>query len=263
MMRPLASALWLLLAGGSTAWAAEPPLVSPPPTQALVQPQPTLEERLGQLEQQVRNQPLLELLARLDALQQENQQLRGELEEQGHLLKELKQQFADSYRDLDRRMLQLERTGATAPAAANGEGSAETATDNAERDGYQAAFDMLRELRYDQAAEAFAAFLKSHPNGRYAAMAQYWLAEAHYARRDFPRAIAEYQALASRFPDSAKLPEALLKSGYSQLELNKKGEAQQAFEEVVKRFPQSAEAQQAQSSLKSLAESAAAKGSKK
>lgn len=265
LLRPSSAALLLLLSGsGGWAVAAEKPQAP-----ALVPPPPTLDERVSRVEQVLQSQSLVEMLARIDALQQENNQLRGELEEQAHLVEELKQRLADVYRDLDRRVSQMERvaapasgSAATAPTAAATSTPPATAPAQAaaESAAYQKAFDLLRELRYEQASEAFTAFLKSYPNGRYAPMAQYWLAEAGYARRDFAGAVADYQTLVQRFPDSPKVAESLLKSGYAQLELGKKAEAQQAFAALVERFPQSPEAQQAQASLKRLSEEAAAKG---
>ena len=116
---------------------------------------------------------------------------------------------------------------------------------------------MLRELRYEQAIEGFRTFLKSYPTGRYAPSAQYWLAEAYYARRDFPMAITEYQALRSRYPGSTKTPEALLKIVYCNSVLGKKDEARGAFEELLKSYPQSPEAQQAEAGLHRLSGEAA------
>ncbi len=88
-----------------------------------------------------------------------------------------------------------------------------------ERDAYQKAFDMLRELRYAQATEAFRNFLKQYPNGRYAQIAEYWLGEAGYAQRDFKQAIADYNTLLNNHPDTPKRAEVMLKIGYSHYEL--------------------------------------------
>jgi len=247
----------LLALGTSSLWAA-PAGTAPDKTQAVAAAQPTLDERVSNLEQMMKNQPLLDMLARIDALQQENQELRGDLEEQSHLIDELKQQQKDFYRDLDRRVSDIERTSnASAATPATNNPAIEAEASPAERDAYQKAFDQLRELRYEQAIDGFRAFLKSYPKGRYASSAQYWLAEAFYARRDFPNAITEYQALRSHFPTSTKSPEALLKVGYSYSVLGKKEEARAAFNELVKSYPQSPEAQQAETGLQRLSGEAA------
>ncbi len=246
----------LVLAMGSGGLEAA---TAPAPDKTQVVPaQPTLDERVSNLEQTMKSQSLLDMLSRIDALQEENRELRGELEEQRHLIDEMKQQQGDLYRDLDRRISDVERLGTSsqgAPASQTGNSApaAELAQPTpAERDAYQQAFEQLRGLHYDQAIDGFRAFLKSYPNGRYAASAQYWLAEAYYARRDFPNAITEYQTLRSRFPSNTKSPEALLKIGYCYSVLGKKDEARTAFEELMKSYPQSPEAQQAESGLQRL-----------
>lgn len=246
------SLVLLLSLGSSTLLAAAAPAQDKAQT---VPPQPNTEERLTRIEQLLQSQSLLDMLARIDALQQENRELRGELEEQSHIVNELKQQQGDLYRDVDRRLSDIERSG-NAPAVAASSAPSNTVADTPataeERDAYQKAFDMLRELRYDQAIDGFRAYLKSYPSGRYASSAQYWLAEAFYARRDFAKAIGEYQTLHSRFPTSTKTPEALLKIGYCYSVLGKKDEARGAFDELVKGYPQSPEAQQAEAGLQRL-----------
>lgn len=244
----------LLSLGSSGLWAATEPAQDK--VQVAVPPQPSADERIARIEQMLQNQSLLDMLSRIDALQQENRELRGELEEQSHTVNEMKQQQNDLYRDLDRRISDIERSGsapaATAAASPQANPVADTPATPAERDAYQKAFDMLRELRYEQAIDGFRAFLKSYPAGRYAPSAQYWLAEAYYARREFPMAITEYQALRSRYPSSTKTPEALLKIGYCYSVLGKKDEARGAFNELVKNYPQSPEAQQAEAGLQRL-----------
>lgn len=259
MMHPrlsLPMALLLSLGSGSL-WAASPPAQGQPPSD--VPAQPSVDERFARIEQILQNQSLLDMLARIDALQQENRELRGELEEQTHLVNELKQQQNDLYRDLDRRLSDMERGAATpaAPASQTAAPAVDAPVTAAEREAYQQAFDLLRELRYEQAVDGFRAYLKSYPAGRYAASAQYWLAESFYARRDFANAITEYLALHSRFPTSTKTPEALLKIGYSYSVLNKKEESRKAFEELVRLYPQSPEAQQAEAGLQRLSGEAA------
>ncbi|MFC1602228.1 tol-pal system protein YbgF [Pseudomonadota bacterium] len=71
-----------------------------------------LEDRLQLVER--RMQMLTDILMRLDRIQQEMQQLRGDVEMQGHALESLKKRQRDLYGDIDRRMMQL--TGKRPPA---------------------------------------------------------------------------------------------------------------------------------------------------
>ena len=233
----------------------------------------SVEQRLTRLEKVLNSQGLVDLMLKVESLQTELQRLQGQNEEQLHALQELKQRQRDLYVDIDRRLLQLERN-APAGAAAAGVASATSGTGPAgapatsaatsgaittaptplegEQQAYQDAFNLLRELRYDKATVAFRDFLKNYPDGRYAHIAQYWLAEASYAQGDFKQAVQEYRKLINNYPQSPKLPEAMLKIGYSEYELKNTKAAQASLEQLIKTYPGTTEAGQAQNLLKKI-----------
>ncbi|NOQ78478.1 MAG: hypothetical protein GQ546_03660, partial [Gammaproteobacteria bacterium] len=72
-----------------------------------------LDIRVDRLERLMSSQKQLELLYRMKQLQQENQQLRGLLEEQSNELHILKQQQRELYSDLNRRLGQMEGSSTT------------------------------------------------------------------------------------------------------------------------------------------------------
>jgi tol-pal system protein YbgF len=249
----------------------------------------TVEQRLTRMERVLESQSLLQMMERIDALQQEVQQLRGQLEEQQHQMAGVRERQRELYLDLDRRMSRLEREGSGVPASApagtspgaatvpltQAPLSAATASTSVpspvnatvsaaaadpqrleqEREAYQQAFELLRELRYEQASAAFRDFLKQYPDGRYAHIAQYWLGEAAYARRDFVQAIKDYDALLQNHPQSAKRAEAMLKIGYSYQELKRGEESKRMMEQLIQLYPDSTEAGQARNQLKRLKQS--------
>lgn len=224
-------------------------------------PAQDLSARVTRLEQLLENQTLVEMYTRIEALQQEVQQLRGRVEEQAHIIEGLQRRQRDLYMDIDRRLSRFEREGATSsaesvPGASSEAGtvaeSSDTAASAQEREAYQKAFDLLRDLRYEQAAAAFREFLKQYPQGRYGHIAQYWLGEASYAQRNFKQAITEYQKLLNNYPRSPKLAEAMLKIGYSYNELGDKAAATRVLNDLVKRYPNSTEAGQARNLLQQL-----------
>lgn len=221
-----------------------------------------VERRLERLERIVEGQGLVEMLDRVDALQRDVQRLQGLVEEQANTIEQMNRRQRELYLDLDRRLSAMERGGAAGSGGGsalvsggsdNNEGSAASAADPAEeREAYQKAFDLLRDLRYEQAITAFRAFIKDYPNGRYAHIAQYWVGEANYARREFDAAITEYRRLVTDYPTSAKVPEALLKIGYSYRELGNNAEARKALETLTQKYPDSVEAGQARAVLRRL-----------
>ncbi len=239
----------------------------------------SVDERLSRLERLINSQGLVDLLLRLEALQKEIQQLRGDVETQTYIAKDLKKRQRDLYIDIDRRLLKVERNAGTsgttrsitpqynAPAV-----SAPLATQPVplkqsrpvtpvaakpvdpikEQNAYQKAFDLLRELRYEQAIKAYRQFITDYPNGRYAHIAQYWLSEASYAQRHFKQAITDYQNLVNNYPNSPKLAEAMLKIGYSYNELGQNKAAQETIEKLLRLYPNTTAAGQGQNLLKKI-----------
>lgn len=239
----------------------------------------TIEQRVTRLERILNSQGLQEMLTRMDTLQSEVEKLRGDLEVQKHQLDELKQRQRDLYVDIDRRLTRLERNGSGSassggakgvagmsaagagktggapkptPMASSASTSAAPVDSAGEQKAYQKAFDTLRELRYGQAVKAFRSFLAKYPKGRYAHIAQYWIAEAEYAQRKFKQAITDYQKLIDNYPDSPKLAEAMLKIGYSQYELNNNKDATTILKQLIKTYPGTTEAGQAQNLLQKI-----------
>lgn len=250
---------------------------------SLVHAADPLEERVARLERQLESQALVDMALRLDRLEQEIQQLRGQMEEQTHTVGGLRQRQRDLYLDIDRRLSRLEREGgmtaaqaavappapATVPAApaapaptvapaavatpvAVAPVPSSAANADKERAAYQQAFDQLRDLRYEQAITAFRSFLKEYPDGRYSHIAQYWIGEANYAQRNFKQAVVDYRTLLQRYPKSPKLAEAMLKIGYSQYELGDKAEARNILTELARLYPDTTEAGQANAFLQKM-----------
>ncbi len=101
----------------SVSTAAPPPPPASASAPAFSARQLPLEQRITRLERLVDNQALFEMLARLEDLQLELQTIRGELELQRHEFDGIKQRQRDLYLDIDRRILQLEKSGSGAPTA--------------------------------------------------------------------------------------------------------------------------------------------------
>jgi tol-pal system protein YbgF len=117
---------------------------------------------------------------------------------------------------------------------------------------YQSAYDELRAHRYNKARESFIGVIKKYPGGRYAHIAQYWVAESSYAQRNYEQAIQDYQLLLDYYPDSPKKAEAELKKAYSLYESGKKKLARKTLNHLLANYPNTTEAGQAKRLLKQL-----------
>jgi tetratricopeptide (TPR) repeat protein len=58
------------------------------------------------------------------------------------------------------------------------------------------------------------AFIR-HPDSEYAGNAQYWIGECYYTQRDYARALEAFNKVIERYPKGQKVPDALLKVGFS------------------------------------------------
>jgi tol-pal system protein YbgF len=209
--------------------------------------------RLGRVERVVNNQSLLELSQRIDALQAELRQLRGQAEEAENGVAATRQQQRDLYADLDRRLAALE--AGTAAAAGGAAAVAGAAAGDAAELAYGRAFDALKQGSYPAAISGFTGFLRDHPQHELADNAQYWLGQAYYVTRDYPNAVTAFNRVVAQWPDSTKASDALLKVGFSQLELKRTAEARRTLEDVRSRYPGTDSARAAAERLQRLAAS--------
>jgi len=194
---------------------------------------------------------LLGLYNRLEQLQGEVQQMRGQLEEQTHLIDSLKKRQRDLYLDTDRRIQQLETKGVqrpqqglslTEPSPKVVAPSVATAVptvmpSDQDKAAYDKAFASLRAGNYPQAMTEFSAFVTAYPKSIYLANAYYWLAEASYVTRDFKRALGHFNKVLTQFSAHSKAKDALLKVGFIQYENKQWKQARQTLEAVVKTHP--------------------------
>lgn len=118
-----------------------------------------------------------------------------------------------------------------------------------EQTAYEAAFGMLREGRYEQAIDAFQNFLNAYPGSNLADDAQYWLGEAYYINRDFDKAKTALLAVGTNYPQSDKLPDTLLRLGFVYEELGDRRRAREVWQKLVQAYPDSQAASLAQRRL--------------
>lgn len=233
-----------------------------------------LDARIERLERLMDNQALLDMMRRLEALERDVRILRGDSETSQHELENLRNRQRDLYLDVDQRLQALEEGGpltgqapamqdpamqdpvvvvdparpaapaASAPARATGD----------EQEAYRAAFELLREGRYQQSVAAFQGFLSDYPQSSLAANAQYWLGEAKYVSRDFEGALAEFGKVINDYPQSNKLPDAQLKLGFAQYELGQFDRARETLEQVARDHGGSAVARLAEQRLQRMRE---------
>ncbi|MBT3012474.1 MAG: tol-pal system protein YbgF [Candidatus Thiodiazotropha sp. (ex Lucina pensylvanica)] len=244
----------------------------------------TMEQRLQRIERILQNQSLADLVLQVQQLRQEVRQLRGDLEEQKYNMDGMSRRQRDLYVDIDQRLSRIQSGGAMSPTPqpvttpvtpppASGavgqttavspepppEAPANTAIGSVtppdpkkESEAYQAAFNLLKQGRYGESITAFSSFLRDYPGGEYEDNAQYWLAEASYVNRDFDTALGEFTKIMENYPDSPKVPGAMLKIGYIQYEKKNWTGTRNILKQLMDNFPATTESRLAQKRLQRL-----------
>ncbi len=160
------------------------------------------------------------------------------------------------YSDLDKRLAANAASGAVGgvPGGVTPSGGAPVAGGSAatEQAAYSQAFDALKSSNYQAAISGFESFLTSYPTSPIAENAQYWLGEAHYAKGEYDKAALSFRAVGERWPNSRKSPDALLKLGFSQIEMKRFSEARVTLADVTRKFPDSDAAKLAADRLRKL-----------
>lgn len=221
------------------------------------------------------------LLSRLHALEQEVQQLRGQLEVQAHDFKLLQQQQLAFYKDLDSRLSkgpseQANTNKQTAFSLDDAQGAIsqkETQSNQLkpqakapvkaspklvstnpadEQLSYVAAYELVKTRQFDKAQTAMEQFIQDYPSSQFAPNAHYWLGELYMLKRQFLFASREFSQVVKQFPKSTKVAASQLKLAYAYVDMGNIGEAKQQLQQVIQQYPDTSTAQLAKRKLSQL-----------
>jgi tol-pal system protein YbgF len=114
---------------------------------------------------------------------------------------------------------------------------------------YDQATQDLTQGRYAMALASYRDFLRRFPDSELADNAQYGAGECFFAQARFDSALVEYARVGAAWGQGDRAPAALYKVGLCEDRLGRAADARRTFEELVRRFPQSGEAQLARDRL--------------
>ena len=106
-----------------------------------------------------------------------------------------------------------------------------------EEETYDAAFDLLKQSLYADAAVAFTQFIQRFPNSELTDDAWYWMGEARFVTREFSQSLGAFQNVINNFMDSPRIPASYLKVGYIQYEYGAYIKARETLNFVLSSFP--------------------------
>jgi len=222
--------------------------------------------RLGRIERQLDARGLVDMSNRIEQLQRDVQQLRGEIEVQNHALEEMRRRQKELYLDTDRRMRQLEAapTASTVPPVEEipasdvippgvvAPMSPPVISGQGEKAAYDMAYALLNDRRYPDAAAAFGQFVTAYPESDYADNARYWLGETWLVMGEHKNAMDAFVELVKMHPDSDKLPGARLKIGYIHYENQDWAAARKELNALIVDYPDTTVAREANNRLQRM-----------
>ena len=216
----------------------------------------------------------------VEMLQQEVQQLRGQVEELNYNLGKLKEDQKQRYLDLDRRIVSLSTAApvtkesrvasvtdqttqpkivvsqvkviSTAvpvgPATETSTTETQTLAGQAPNDpeaakiAYKAAYALIRKRQFDASIVALLAFVKNFPQSDLVGNAYYWLGEVYMVQGDASLAVVSFEYVISKFQQHRKIPDALYKAGVAYQNTGNVDKANQLLQRVLAEYPESSAA---------------------
>jgi len=117
---------------------------------------------------------------------------------------------------------------------------------------YKEAYESFQKGDLEGAQKKLEAFLKQYPNTELSDNAQFWIGETYYLKKDFEKAILEYEKAIAKYPEGDKIPAALFKQALAFLELGDKTNAKSLLKRVIERYPHSDQAEIAKKKLEEI-----------
>jgi tol-pal system protein YbgF len=117
---------------------------------------------------------------------------------------------------------------------------------------YKEAYETMHRGDLEGARRKFEGFLKQYPNTELSDNAQFWIGETYYLKKDFERAILEYEKAIVKYPEGDKIPAALFKQALAFLELGDKTNTRNLLKRVIEKYPHSDQAELAKKKLETI-----------
>ena len=171
------------------------------------------------------------------------EKLKEKLKETGDRLKVLEGKMTE----LASKLIELEKPPPTKETPAEVKGTFTSVGDL-----YKDAYETFQKGNLEVARRKFEAFLKQYPNTELSDNAQFWIGETYYLKKDFEKAILEYEKAIAKYPEGDKIPAALFKQALAFLELGDKTNARNLLKRVIERYPHSEQAELAKKRLETI-----------
>ena len=198
------------------------------------------------------------LVAKVEQMDERIQNAQGTGEQTNYRIDRLAQQMTQAQRDIEdfksRGAAPLSGAPAPSPATSGTEVTvpAPTTSSVSPMELYQAAYRDYQRGNFDLAIAGFNDFIRQNAKSDLADNAAYWIGESLFSQKKYQDAIAQFDSVVTKYPQSDKVPGALLKKGYAYIALGEKSQGIVQLQYVVHEHPGSQEASLARQKLKQL-----------
>lgn len=197
-----------------------------------------------------------ELLLQIEQLRQETQALRGLIEELSYQLSQMSADQKTRYLDLDQRLGELVRiqkdavaVKPTEPSTSAVRGGFEpssatqvTVPEISDQDAYNAAFEMIRERKFDEALVALDSFVQVYPDSQLVLDARFWRGQVFDVLGRDQEAIETFKGLTLEAPDYRRILQVKVKLGKLLIKNQDVINGRKILQEVITQSPESVEA---------------------
>ena len=199
-----------------------------------------------------------ELLLQIEQLRQETQALRGLMEELSYQLGQMSADQKTRYLDLDQRLGELVRiqkesvvqapTGSSSVIAnatedANAPSAAvDPVSQISDQDAYNAAFQLIRERKFEDALSALDTFIQTYPDSELLLDARFWRGQVFDVLGRDEEAIETFKDLTLIAPDYRRILQVKVKLGKLLIKNQDVMNGRKILQEVITQAPESVEA---------------------
>ncbi|MFH2071133.1 MAG: tetratricopeptide repeat protein [Elusimicrobiota bacterium] len=180
-----------------------------------------------------------DLSSKMDTSERSASVLNEKLDDTKNRMSILSQRMDDIYSGLSQRMdIVSEQLSGKTPRLAPTPGEL-----------YKMAYGDYTKGKYDLSIVGFRSYLEKYPQGELAHNAQYYLADSYFNKVDYAAALSEFDRHIEFYNYSDMLPSSKYKKAVCLVELKRHSEAKAVFEDIIKKHPNTHEADQSKQKI--------------
>lgn len=189
---------------------------------------------------------ILSLRQELNEIKDKTNKNSEDIKELNQRVDKISQKVADNTTDIEKLKLSKTQTSIPSqpqpPQEIKKEGKEEVTIPENDKQLYQYALDLYFKGNIEESRKLFVEFLKKYPDSDLYGNAIFWAGQTFYAEKKYKDAIDVWEIFLKKCDEGkikkcVKYPDAMLKLGYSYLELGDKEKAKTYLEDLIKKFP--------------------------